>query len=182
MHNIGVPQIAPLFGADSRGVLRGNVPFRRADGKLAEDGDEDWGLFDITQEEDDRYKFRTPPLRNLATHPTFFHNGSFTRLEDAVRHHLNVEKSLKAYDPAAAGIAPDLRRKANNVDALLQRLDPRVKTPIALSDDEFNDLLAFVRDGLLDSRVEPENLRRLIPTSLPSGESVAEFERPATAP
>src|SRR5260370_35532539 len=51
---IGVPQIAPFFG-----VGKGNVIF---DGPGQ---DEDFGLEQITGNQDDRYKFRTAPLRNL---------------------------------------------------------------------------------------------------------------------
>ena len=35
---------------------------------------------------------------------------------------------------------------------LLDRLDSRIANSLVLSDEEFDDLLAFVRDGLLDSR------------------------------
>ena len=45
----------------------------------------DNGLFDLTKEEKDRYKFKTPGLRNIEmTHP-YFHDGSVEKLEDAVR-------------------------------------------------------------------------------------------------
>jgi cytochrome c peroxidase len=75
----GVPQIAPFFGA-----AQSNVIF---DGPGA---DEDFGLEQVTGNPADRYKFRTAPLRNVAVAPAFFHNGAFTRLDDAIRHHLNV--------------------------------------------------------------------------------------------
>ena len=52
--------------------------------------DEDFGLEQVTGDPADRYKFRTSPLRNVALQPAFFHNGAFTRLEDAIRHHLDV--------------------------------------------------------------------------------------------
>jgi cytochrome c peroxidase len=88
---IGVPQIAPFFG-----VGQGNVIF---DGPGQ---DEDFGLEQITGDPNDRYKFRTAPLRNLAVAPGFFHNGAFIRLEDAIRHHLNVHKSARTYNPVEA--------------------------------------------------------------------------------
>src|SRR5215468_6295346 len=94
---IGVPQIAPFFR-----VGQSNIIF---DGPGQ---DEDFGLEQINGNEADRYKFRTAPLRNLAVAPGFFHNGSFTRLEDAIRHHLNVYKSAQTYDPAEAGLPADL--------------------------------------------------------------------------
>jgi len=47
---------------------------------------EDCGLEQITGNPADRYKFRHSPLRNVALQPAFFHNGSFARQEDAIRH------------------------------------------------------------------------------------------------
>ena len=35
---------------------------------------------------------------------------------------------------------------------MLQTVDPLLAQPINLTDDEFNHLVTFVRDGLLDSR------------------------------
>src|SRR5882757_1950653 len=73
MHVAGIPQIAPRFGAGL-----GDVPFRNRRGEFSEDGNQDFGLFDITEENRDTYKFRTSPLRNLAVQPALFHNGAFT--------------------------------------------------------------------------------------------------------
>ena len=87
MHVAGIPQIAPAVG---------NVTF---DGPGA---NEDFGLEQVTGNPNDRYAFRTSPLRNLTLQPTFFHNGSFTRLEDAVRYHLNAIGSAPSYDPVVA--------------------------------------------------------------------------------
>ena len=80
MHVLGVPQVAPVFG-----VGTGNFAF------AGPGDDEDFGLEEFTGDPADRYKFRTSPLRNLALQPAFFHNGGFTRLEDAI-HHLNVPR------------------------------------------------------------------------------------------
>ena len=44
------------------------------------------------------------------------------------------------------------------------------------SDDEFQWLLEFVRDGLHDPRATPERLRQLIPDRLPSGRLAHIFE------
>jgi hypothetical protein len=45
-----------------------------------------------------------------------------------------------------------------------------------LSKREFDDLVAFVRTGLLDERVGKENLCGLIPASVPSGAKPMVFE------
>ena len=72
---------------------RSRRPSASALGNMIFDGpgaDEDFGLEQVTGDPADRYKFRTSPLRNVALQPAFFHNGAFTRLEDAIRHHLDV--------------------------------------------------------------------------------------------
>ena len=161
-HVIAVPQIAPQAG---------NVPF---DGPAQ---NEDFGLEQVTGNADDRYKFRTSPIRNVALQPAFFHNGAFTTLEDAVRHHLDVFSSARGYDPATAGIAPDLKAPMGPTEPLLQRVDPILATPITLTDDEFRQLVDFVRNGLLDKRAKPERLNKLIPKSVPSGFPVLTFQR-----
>jgi cytochrome c peroxidase len=52
----------------------------------------------------------------------------------------------------------------------------RLKVAVALTEEEFRQLLAFVRDGLRDPRATPEKLRKLIPNSLPSGRPVQHFQ------
>jgi cytochrome c peroxidase len=160
-HVIGVPQIAPAVG---------NVPF---DGPAQ---NEDFGLEQITGNSLDRYKFRTSPLRNVALQPAFFHNGAFTRLEDAIRHHLDVFASARQYNPGAAGVDPDLMAPVGPVEPVLRRVDPILATPIQLTDDEFQQLLDFVRDGLLDRRATPAFLKKQIPKSVPSGFPVLKFQ------
>jgi len=164
-HVAGVPQVTSSFGTGL-----GNVIF---DGPHK---DEDFGLEQITGNEADRYKFRTAPLRNLAVSPAFFHNGAFVRLDDAIRHHLNVYESARGYDPVAAGVPPDLAARVGPVEPVLTRLDSLLRSPIDLSSDEFNDLLSFVRDGLLDRRVRAETLCKLVPPSVPSGLAPLDFE------
>jgi cytochrome c peroxidase len=165
MHVIGVPQIAPEFG-----VGRGNVIF---DGPGR---DEDFGLEQITGNPADRYKFRSSPLRNVALQPAFFHNGSFTRLEDAIRHHLNVFKSARGYKAIPAGVDKDLTLVSGPIEPVLARLDPLLAHPIELTSEEFESVVAFVRTGLLDPRAEPQQLCFLIPATLPSGMQSLRFQ------
>jgi cytochrome c peroxidase len=160
-HVIGVPQIAPP---------NGNVTF---DGPGQ---NEDFGLEQISGDPTDRYKFRTSPISNVALQPAFFHNGAFTRLEDAVRHHLDVFTSARNYGPVAAGVAPDLMAPMGPIEPVLARVDPILAAPINLTDEEFGQLVDFVRNGLLDQLAKPENLRKLIPRSVPSGFPVLRFE------
>lgn len=162
---IGVPQIAPFFGASLSNIIYDGP------GK-----DEDFGLEQLTGKNSDRYKFRTAPLRNLRVSPAFFHNGSFTRIEDAIRHHLDVEQSARNYDAVAAGLDSDLTHRLGPIDPVLKRLDTALRKPTHLSPSEFRDLVAFVQDGLYDDRSSPKNLCKLVPASVPSGRLVHEFE------
>ena len=156
-HNVAVPQIAPAFGPGL-----GNTIF---DGPGE---DEDFGLEQVTGNPVDRYKFRTSPLRNVALQQTFFHNGAFTRLEDAVRHHLDVYASARLYDPRRAGVASDLVHRKGPVEPVLARVDPLLAVPRRLTEHEFRDLYHFVSKGLLDERAGREDFCRHIPAALPS--------------
>ena len=69
----------------------------------------------------------------------------------------------------------DLRGPLGPMQPLLDRLDSRIANPPLLSEEEFEDLLAFVRDGLLDSRANPARLRHLIPQHVPSGQACADL-------
>jgi cytochrome c peroxidase len=157
MHNIGVPQIAPSFG-----VNQGNVIF---DGPGE---NEDFGLADVNGDAADRYKFRTAPLRNLILQPTFFHNGSFTKLSTAVKHHLDVVNSARQYTPADHRVARDLRNNTGPIDPVLATLDRRVQNPIQLTTTEVHELVTFVREGLLDPDASTALFCAKVPTLLPS--------------
>jgi cytochrome c peroxidase len=159
-HVIGVPQIMPRVS---------NSTF---DGP---NQNEDFGLEQITGRKADRYAFRTSPLRNVALNAAFFHNGAFTSLEDAIRHHLDVRDSALNYTPVGR-LAPDLTGPTGPIQPVLARVDQRLRPPTRLTAGEFADLVAFVRTGLLDPRALPGRLTALIPPRLPSGMEPLEFQ------
>jgi cytochrome c peroxidase len=156
-HDIGVPQIAPFFG-----VGKGDFIF---DGPGQ---NEDFGLAEVTQNASDMYKFRTAPLRNLAMQPTFFHNGAFTDLASAIRHHLDATTSARTYDPGVNRVAKDLRQNMGPIEPVLANLDPLMTTPIVLTDTEFNQLYLFISQALLDPNDNHTFNCRERPIALPS--------------
>jgi len=162
-HVLAVPQIAPSLTNNS------------FDGPGA---NEDFGREQATGDPADRYKFRTSPLRNVAVQPTFMHNGAYTNLEDAIRHHLNVADAALHYTPTSQGLAADLVGPLGPLAPVLARVDPLLAEPIPLTEAQFQQLVAFVREGLLDPRARPERLRRLVPQHLPSGRPPLIFEFP----
>ncbi|MFW6200343.1 MAG: cytochrome-c peroxidase [Gemmatimonadota bacterium] len=163
-HVVGVPQIVP----DASNVSR--------DGPGE---DEDFGLEQITGDPDDRYAFRTSPLRNVALQPYFMHSGAFTDLEEAIRHHLNAYESARNYSPDR--IDPDLRN-LGPVEPVLERLDERIAEPPKLTEEEIGDLVDFVCKGLLDRDAMPNRMQSELPRALPSGLPVHEFQFGAEPP
>jgi cytochrome c peroxidase len=159
---IGVPQVVP----DNT-----NVDF---DGPA---GNEDYGLEQVTRNPEDRYKFRTAPLRNVGAQAAFFHNGAFTTLEDAINHYRDVTKSARNLEGLKWKLSEDLRGPTGPYEPVLARVNPFLTRGILLNEEEFRQLVEFVRNGLLDPRAKPESLRELIPESVPSGLPLPRFQQ-----
>jgi cytochrome c peroxidase len=79
----------------------------------------DLGRYEVTQRAEDRWKFRTPSLRNVALTRPYMHNGSLSTLEDVVAFY------------NGGGVKNEL-------------LDARIK-PLHLSAEESADLVAFLK-------------------------------------
>jgi cytochrome c peroxidase len=142
-HNIGVPQIGPG---------KGDEPHH------------DYGRGRLTNLSDDMYSFRTPPLRNVEFTGPWMHNGAYLSLEDAVRHHLDPATAYNDYD--LQQLDPMLQDTYEYQSSVLLTLDPLVEEVIELSDDEFDDLMAFLRAL---SSPSAQLGCELMPDSVPSG-------------
>lgn len=72
----------------------------------------------------------------------------------------------------------DLSVRSGPLQPVLDRLEPEIAAlgDLNLSPREFQDLLAFLRDGLLDPDARPEKLCKQIPETVPSGLKVLEFQ------
>ncbi|MFN2138618.1 MAG: cytochrome c peroxidase [Candidatus Promineifilaceae bacterium] len=143
-HNIGVPQLGP--------------------GKNDEAGF-DYGRLLESKQETDMYAFRTPSLHNVTVSGPWMHNGAYTSLEAAVRHHLDPAAALENYN--ALDLHPMLWASYKVPGDLLATLDPLLAEPAALNDAQVADLLAF-----LETLTAPAALQDgcdLIPDSVPSG-------------
>ena len=79
----------------------------------------DVGRYEITQNPDDRWKYKTPSLRNVALTAPYMHNGSLSTLGDVV-------------DFYNAGGVPN------------ELLDPLIQ-PLQLNEQERQDLIAFLQ-------------------------------------
>ncbi len=156
-HAIGVPQIGPGKGDSLPGFA---------------DGRDDFGRERVTGDEADRFKFRTPSLRQVALTGPWGHDGAFNDLEAMVRHHLDPRASLASYDPSQAVLpyARELEASdflAHNTPERRAAIAERIELdPVRLSDDEVELLLAFLHALTDFSCVD---LRRDVPAGVPSG-------------
>ncbi len=91
-------------------------------------------------------RFRTPSLRNVATRGVFFHNGVYTKLEDAVRFYaLRDSNPARVYGAARSGRFADLPEKYR--DNLNQEapFGARPGNTPALTEAEVADVVAFLQ-------------------------------------
>jgi cytochrome c peroxidase len=146
-HSIGVPQVGPGMGPDEP---------------------EDRGRERVTATAVDRFRFRTPPLRNVELTGPWMHDGAYTTLEGAVRHYLDAKLALGSYD--ASQLREDLRAtylsNPTTLEAMAASIDSRVEAPLALSDGEVADIVSFLR-SLTD--LAASDLAETIPAGVPSG-------------
>lgn len=73
-------------------------------------------------------------------------------------------------------IAPFFGVGRGSIKPVRERIDPLLAMPMRLTRHEFDDLISFVGQGLLDRRARPRNLCSLVPESLPSGMRPLVFE------
>ena len=85
---------------------------------IGEPAPNDLGRYEITERPEDRWKYRTPSLRNVALTAPYMHDGSLATLRDVVEFYNRGGESNEL-------------------------LDARIR-PLGLSDDEVEALVAFL--------------------------------------
>jgi cytochrome c peroxidase len=144
-HNTALPQFGPGHG---------NGP----------SGTDDFGLFNVTGALSDRFRFRTPPLRNVELTAPYGHAGQFLELRDFVDHYSNAAAKLRTYD--ASQLDPLLQATLlANTEQILATLDPELDG-IVLPPEMADRITAFLL-ALTDERAR--SLGHLPPPSVPSG-------------
>ncbi len=158
-HALAVPQIGPGRGDNQPGYF---------------DGLDDFGREQVTQDPADRFRFRTPALRQVALTGPWGHSGAFASLEAMIRHHLDPVASLEDYDPAqarfpAGTLEPERDHAVQNDPQRRATIAAAAELPAREVDDEaIRALLAFLRETLTDHGCM-ERLHGLIPDRVPSG-------------
>ncbi|MDH3285527.1 MAG: cytochrome-c peroxidase [Acidobacteriota bacterium] len=144
------------------------------------DGLEDFGRELVTGDPADRYRFRTPSLRNVALTGPWGHSGAYDTLEGIVRHMLGPLEGLMGYDPSQAMLPSrsDLDESdfvvmtdPDNGPTLAAIATANEIRPASVSERELADIVEFLHAltdrGSLD-------LRRDVPAEVPSGLPLAE--------
>lgn len=124
LHNTGTGYARSMgAGSDKRRVQLAPGVFvdvnAAAIASVSEPPASDLGRYEITQSPGDRWKYKTPSLRNIDLTPPYMHDGSIRTLRQVVEFY-------------------------NRGGIVNQNLDPLVK-PLNLSDSEIDDLVAFLR-------------------------------------
>lgn len=102
-----------------------------------------FGRGGFTGHAEERYRFKTPQLYNLADHAAFGHGATFASIREVVTYKNDAV-------PQSPYVAP-------------RRLSPHFQ-PLGLTEAEIDDLAAFLKRGLYDPA-----LGRYVPSALPSG-------------
>jgi cytochrome c peroxidase len=159
---IGIPQIGPGKGDNLQGY---------------NDGHDDFGLERVTLNPADRFKFRTPSLRQVTLTGPWGHDGAYGDLEMIVRHHLDPVSYLNNYDYGQA-ILP-YREDLSAQDFVAQR-DPVRRAAIEsaieleavdLSSMEVAQVMSFL-ESLTD--LSCVDLLQEVPVRVPSGLSLCD--------
>ncbi|MEX2577928.1 MAG: cytochrome c peroxidase [Verrucomicrobiales bacterium] len=147
-HNMGVVPIGP-------------GPQKSEDFDLGVTHRSDFGL-------EDRFAFRTPPLRNVELTGPYMHNGAYASLEGAVRHQLNPGYELENYD--ASQLEPEFRAGVHQSEKVIKMvkktMPPELKIPAHYTDEEVADLVAFLKSLTSPSA---RSLEHTVPEAVPSG-------------
>ena len=97
------------------------------------------GRFDVTENDEDFGKFKTPSLRNLVFTAPYMHDGRFETLQDVVHFYSELDQT------------PALGHREETLQ------------PLALTEDETNDLIEFLK-SLTGKPLDPSLLSK--PSSL----------------
>ena len=157
-----MPQIGPGKGDNLSGYF---------------DGHDDFGRERVTKNSLDRFKFRTPSLRQIALTGPWGHDGAYNSLEQMIRHHLDPIRALNHYDTSQAVLPA--REDLDIIDFTAYN-DVTRRQPIAdanelqtnhLTDKQISNLIAFLH-ALTDFNCV--DLRRDVPNRVPSGLTLVE--------
>lgn len=119
---------------------------------------------------DQKFHFRTPPLRNVELTAPYMHNGAYETLEDVIRHKVDPVHGLWNFDHSHMG--PAFQSQVHTGEEQLAQVEETISEEIymvpELSDDEIDDLVAFMHALTSPDARELEHLDlQEVPSGLP---------------
>jgi cytochrome c peroxidase len=143
-HNVAVAQLGPG---------QGNGPLLR----------DDFGRMNVTGRAEDRYRFRTTPLRNVELTGPYGHDGAIGSLREFIEHYSESDLKLLAFDPAS--LEPALRLSVLNNAAEILLTRDTLLTGVVLPPELVDKLMDYM-SALTDDAAR--NLSRSVPVRVPS--------------
>ena len=144
-HNVAVAQFGPGQG-DGLG------------------GKDDFGRARVTGNLADKYKFRTPPLRNVELTAPYGHNGAFFSLREFVAHYSESHLKLAGFNDTGLELLLKGTVVPNFPDILASR--DILLDGVVFPDQVIDEVTEFMK-ALTDPRAR--NLSSVMPTRVPSG-------------
>ena len=127
-------------------------------------GHDDFGRGRETGRPQDRYAFRTPPLRNVELTAPYGHDGAFFDLRAFVAHYSESDLKLHAFD--GSELEPLLQGTLlHNIDDILATRDTLLNG-VVFAEVTIDEVTEFMR-ALTDPAAR--DLRSIAPASVPSG-------------
>lgn len=133
LHNTGIGYQASMGGSASR-VLAQLAPGTSVEYDLsyvapsAEKKPNDLGRYEVTEDPADRWKYRTPSLRNVALTAPYMHDGSLSTLADVVAFYDAGGIPNEELDPLVRPLGLDAQERADIVAFLESLTSPAVET------------------------------------------------------
>lgn len=130
---------------------------------------DDFGRMNVTGREEDRYRFRTTPLRNVEFTAPYGHTGAIASLRGFIEHYSESDKKLLEFDPFT--IEPDLRASLlNNAPEILATRDTLLDGVVLTSElvDRLMDYMSALTDpAARNPRTTPNHVPSRLPVDRP---------------
>jgi cytochrome c peroxidase len=131
---------------------------------------EDFGRELVTKNIKDRYRFRTPSLRNIKVTAPYGHSGAYNSLNKMIQHHVNPEKMLLEYNIDKNTSLPIIKNSLDSIILNNKILNRKILASsdlpsISIVDSEIDLIIEFL-GSLTDERCL--DMRKFVPKRVPS--------------
>lgn len=113
--------------------------------------EDDYARANITGNDADKYKFRTPTLLNVEVTGPWGHDGAYTTLEGIVAHMVNPDKSVENYDFTQLDANVKVDHTIENTSYALAQLNANRESGVSkhqnvnATDTEIQEIVAFLK-------------------------------------